>query len=150
MKPINNMKTLKESILSDVDKTLSVDNAYTKIYPTPKVRDFVKHPWGGVQVDWICPNLIQEYIDILDPRVMDFSYFSSSHKESIIGFIFVMEVLSVMLQVGSFKLRGKRIFLMAPLHHHFEQNTHEVKVVSFYIIVSSVIGLLTITFYLRG
>lgn len=39
----------------------------------------------------------------------------------IIGFIFVMEVLSVMLQVGSFKLRGKRIFLMAPLHHHFEK-----------------------------
>lgn len=81
------MRTLKESILSDVDKTLSVDNAYTKIYPTPKVRDFVKHPWGGVQVDWICPNLIQEYIDILDPRVMDFS---SSHKESIIGFRIVL------------------------------------------------------------
>ena len=39
----------------------------------------------------------------------------------VIGFIFVMEVLSVMLQVGSFKLRGKRIFLMAPLHHHFEK-----------------------------
>ena len=81
------MKTLKESILSNVDKTLSVDNAYTKIYPTPKVRDFVKHPWGGVQVDWICPNLVQEYIDILDPRVMDSS---SSHKESIIGFRIVL------------------------------------------------------------
>ena len=77
------MKTLKESILSDIDKTLSVDNAYTKIYPTPKVRDFVKHQWGGVQVDWICPNLVQEYIDILDPGVMDAG---SSHKENIIGF----------------------------------------------------------------
>jgi len=38
----------------------------------------------------------------------------------IMGGVFVMETLSVILQVGSFKLRGKRIFRMAPLHHHFE------------------------------
>lgn len=38
----------------------------------------------------------------------------------IIGGVFVMEACSVMLQVGSFKLRGKRIFRMAPIHHHFE------------------------------
>ncbi len=38
----------------------------------------------------------------------------------IMGGIFVMETLSVILQVGSFKLTGKRIFRMAPLHHHFE------------------------------
>lgn len=38
----------------------------------------------------------------------------------IIGFVFVMEAVSVILQVGSFKLRGKRIFAMAPIHHHFE------------------------------
>jgi phospho-N-acetylmuramoyl-pentapeptide-transferase len=37
-----------------------------------------------------------------------------------IGGIFVVEALSVILQVGSFKLRGKRVFRMAPLHHHFE------------------------------
>ena len=37
-----------------------------------------------------------------------------------IGSIFVLEALSVILQVGSFKLRGKRIFKMAPMHHHFE------------------------------
>ncbi len=37
-----------------------------------------------------------------------------------IGGIFVVEALSVILQVASFKLRGKRIFRMAPLHHHFE------------------------------
>lgn len=36
------------------------------------------------------------------------------------GGIFVLETLSVILQVGSFKLRGKRVFRMAPLHHHFE------------------------------
>jgi len=38
----------------------------------------------------------------------------------LIGIIFVIETLSVMLQVGSYKLRKKRIFLMAPIHHHFE------------------------------
>ena len=39
----------------------------------------------------------------------------------IMGGLFAVEALSVMLQVGSYKLRRKRIFLMAPLHHHFEQ-----------------------------
>lgn len=38
----------------------------------------------------------------------------------IMGGVFVAETVSVMLQVGSFKLRGKRIFKMAPIHHHFE------------------------------
>ncbi|GAA5194336.1 phospho-N-acetylmuramoyl-pentapeptide-transferase [Ferrimonas gelatinilytica] len=38
----------------------------------------------------------------------------------IMGGIFVVETLSVILQVGSFKTRGKRIFRMAPIHHHFE------------------------------
>jgi len=37
-----------------------------------------------------------------------------------IGGVFVIEAISVILQVGSYKLRGKRIFKMAPLHHHFE------------------------------
>ncbi|RPJ47294.1 MAG: phospho-N-acetylmuramoyl-pentapeptide-transferase [Candidatus Latescibacterota bacterium] len=39
---------------------------------------------------------------------------------ALVGGVFVIEVLSVMLQVASFRWRGKRIFLMAPLHHHFE------------------------------
>ncbi len=39
---------------------------------------------------------------------------------AIAGGVFVMEALSVILQVASFRLRGKRIFRMAPLHHHFE------------------------------
>ena len=38
----------------------------------------------------------------------------------IMGGLFVMETLSVIVQVASFKLTGKRIFRMAPLHHHFE------------------------------
>src|SRR5574344_64081 len=40
----------------------------------------------------------------------------------IMGGIFVLETISVILQVGSFKLRGKRIFKMAPIHHHFEKS----------------------------
>ncbi len=63
----------------------------------------------------------------------------------IMGGIFVAETVSVILQVGSFKLRGKRIFLMAPLHHHYEQKGwHESQViVRFWIItiVLVVIGL---------
>jgi len=38
-----------------------------------------------------------------------------------IGFVFIMETISVILQVSSFKTTGKRIFLMAPIHHHFEK-----------------------------
>ena len=49
----------------------------------------------------------------------------------IIGGIFVMETLSVVLQVGSFKLTGKRIFRMAPLHHHFELGGMKEKSVVF-------------------
>ena len=40
---------------------------------------------------------------------------------AIIGGLFVMEALSVIVQVASFKMTGKRVFRMAPIHHHFEQ-----------------------------
>jgi phospho-N-acetylmuramoyl-pentapeptide-transferase len=40
---------------------------------------------------------------------------------AIIGGLFVVETVSVIVQVASFKLTGKRVFLMAPLHHHFEK-----------------------------
>ena len=39
---------------------------------------------------------------------------------AIMGGVFIMETLSVILQVGSYKMRGKRLFNMAPIHHHFE------------------------------
>ena len=39
---------------------------------------------------------------------------------AIMAGVFVMETLSVIIQVGSYKIRGKRVFLMAPIHHHFE------------------------------
>ncbi len=62
---------------------------------------------------------------------------------AIVGGIFVMEALSVILQVSFFKLtHGKRIFLMAPFHHHFEKKGwHETKVVVRFWIVSVILGL---------
>ncbi len=62
----------------------------------------------------------------------------------IVGGIFVMEALSVMLQVGYFKMSGgRRIFLMAPFHHHFEKKGwHETKVVVRFWIVAVILGLL--------
>ncbi len=66
----------------------------------------------------------------------------------IMGGIFVMEAVSVILQVGSFKLRGKRIFRMAPIHHHYElKGWAEPKViVRFWIItiVLVLVGLATL------
>ncbi len=48
----------------------------------------------------------------------------------IVSLLFVIEAVSVILQVGSYKLRKKRIFLMAPIHHHFEKlGWSEIKVV---------------------
>lgn len=56
------MKTLKESILSDMDSTIdSVDNAYSVLYPVPTVKDFVK-TLDGNSITWQCPELIKQYI----------------------------------------------------------------------------------------
>ncbi len=66
----------------------------------------------------------------------------------VIGFVFVMEAMSVILQVASFKLTGKRIFKMSPIHHHFELlGWEESKVINrFWIIsiISAMIGLMTL------
>jgi phospho-N-acetylmuramoyl-pentapeptide-transferase len=63
-----------------------------------------------------------------------------------IGGVFVIEALSVILQVGSFKLRGKRIFKMAPLHHHFEQiGWQESKVIARFWIVGLILALFALT-----
>lgn len=60
----------------------------------------------------------------------------------IIGGVFVAEALSVMLQVGSFKLRKKRIFKMAPIHHHFELlGWHESQVIIRFWILSIMLAL---------
>jgi len=63
-----------------------------------------------------------------------------------VGGIFVLEALSVILQVGSFKLRGKRIFRMAPIHHHFElAGWSESKVIVRFWIMALVFALFALT-----
>ena len=61
----------------------------------------------------------------------------------LIGGVFVMEALSVIIQVTSFKTRGKRVFLMSPIHHHFElKGWSENKVVAVFWSVGIVFSLL--------
>ncbi|BCN93871.1 phospho-N-acetylmuramoyl-pentapeptide-transferase [Thiomicrorhabdus immobilis] len=61
----------------------------------------------------------------------------------IMGGIFVAETISVILQVGSYKLRGKRIFLMAPLHHHYEQKGwHESQVIVRFWVITIILVLI--------
>ena len=61
----------------------------------------------------------------------------------VMGGLFVVETASVILQVGSFKLRGKRIFKMAPLHHHFElKGWAEPKVIVRFWIISLILVLI--------
>jgi phospho-N-acetylmuramoyl-pentapeptide-transferase len=63
-----------------------------------------------------------------------------------IGGVFIIEAVSVVLQVGSFKLRGKRIFKMAPIHHHFEQiGWTESKIIARFWIAGLVLALFALT-----
>jgi phospho-N-acetylmuramoyl-pentapeptide-transferase len=63
-----------------------------------------------------------------------------------IGGVFVLEALSVIIQVGSFKLTGKRVFRMAPLHHHFElMGWSESKIIVRFWIVALVFALFSLT-----
>ena len=66
----------------------------------------------------------------------------------LIGLIFVIETLSVILQVGSYKTRGKKVFLMAPIHHHFEMKgwAENKIIIRFWIIaiLSNLVALLSL------
>jgi UDP-N-acetylmuramyl pentapeptide phosphotransferase/UDP-N-acetylglucosamine-1-phosphate transferase len=63
-----------------------------------------------------------------------------------VGGVFVIEALSVMLQVASFKMTGRRIFKMSPLHHHFElQGWRESKVVFRFLILAILFALLSLS-----
>ncbi len=60
----------------------------------------------------------------------------------IIGFIYLFEVISVMIQVACFKMTGKRVFKMAPIHHHFELcGWPETKVVAIFSIITAILCL---------
>jgi phospho-N-acetylmuramoyl-pentapeptide-transferase len=62
---------------------------------------------------------------------------------AIVGGLFVMETLSVIIQVASFKLTGKRVFRMAPIHHHFEKlGWSESTVVIRFWIIAVILGLI--------
>ncbi len=67
---------------------------------------------------------------------------------AIVGGLFVLETVSVIVQVVSFKLTGRRVFRMAPLHHHFEQKgwAEPTIVIRFWIIsvILALIGLATL------
>jgi len=64
----------------------------------------------------------------------------------ILGGVFVMETLSVIIQVLSFKLTGRRVFKMAPLHHHFELlGWPEPKVIVRFWIVSFLLALVALS-----
>ena len=64
----------------------------------------------------------------------------------IVGAVFVIEALSVIIQVGSFKLTGQRVFKMAPLHHHCELiGWSEPKVISRFLIIAVVFALFSLT-----
>ena len=61
----------------------------------------------------------------------------------IVGFIYFVEVLSVIIQVAYFKKTGKRVFKMAPIHHHFElSGWPETKVVAIFSIVTAILCLI--------
>jgi phospho-N-acetylmuramoyl-pentapeptide-transferase len=65
---------------------------------------------------------------------------------AIVGGIFVIETVSVIMQVASFKLTGRRIFKMAPIHHHFEvKGWAEPKVIVRFWIVGIILALLSLT-----
>lgn len=66
----------------------------------------------------------------------------------LLGLPFVITAVSVIMQVGYYKLTKKRIFKMAPLHHHFEMIYGETKVVASYIILTIAVCALVILFYL--
>ena len=58
----------------------------------------------------------------------------------IVGFVYVMETLSVIMQVTSYKMTGKRIFKMSPIHHHFEMcGWGEVKIVCVFSLVTLIL-----------
>src|SRR5436190_709903 len=65
---------------------------------------------------------------------------------AIVGGVFVLETLSVIVQVASFQTTGKRVFRMAPLHHHFElSGWSEPKVISRFVIVAIIFALFSLT-----
>jgi len=65
----------------------------------------------------------------------------------IVGFVFVLSVVSVILQVARYKTSKKRFFLMAPYHHHLQMKGHsEPRIVCIYTVATIVLGFLVLAF----
>lgn len=69
----------------------------------------------------------------------------------IVGFVYFIEALSVVIQVISFKLTGKRVFKMSPIHHHFEMcGWGEVKIVAVFSLITAIFGCFGIVSVIYG
>ncbi|MBR2030237.1 MAG: phospho-N-acetylmuramoyl-pentapeptide-transferase, partial [Clostridia bacterium] len=65
----------------------------------------------------------------------------------VVGFVFVLSVVSVVLQVVRYKISKKRFFLMAPYHHHLQMKGHsEPRIVCFYSVATILLGFLAVAF----
>jgi phospho-N-acetylmuramoyl-pentapeptide-transferase len=65
---------------------------------------------------------------------------------ALVGGVFVLEALSVIIQVASFKLTGKRVFAMAPIHHHYEKKGwSEPKIIVRFWIISILLALVALS-----
>jgi phospho-N-acetylmuramoyl-pentapeptide-transferase len=70
---------------------------------------------------------------------------------AVIGIVFFAVIMSVVIQVTSYRLRGRRIFRMTPLHHHFELvGWAEEKITLRFWIVAALAGLLGVSLFLGG
>ena len=93
-------------------------------------------------------NFITTYIFSQDHKIIAKQFLITGMFWAIIGGLFVVEALSVIIQVLYFKRTGKRVFLMAPIHHHFEKKgwAEPTIVIRFWIIavILALIGLATL------
>ena len=87
-----------------------------------------RRPWVGGALGTIALLIKQEFVLV------------------IVGGVFVMEAASVVIQVASFKTTGRRVFRMAPLHHHFELiGWSEPKVIARFVILAIIFALFSLT-----
>ncbi|MDU5273301.1 MAG: hypothetical protein E6162_08940 [Finegoldia magna] len=86
------------------------------------------------------------FIDDFMKLVMIMAMYGLSLYLIILGFVYMIEVLSVIIQMTSYKLRNKkRVFLMSPIHHHYELKGYkEQKIVSTFMVVSVITSLITL------
>jgi hypothetical protein len=106
------MKSLKESLLDDIDSTLSTKHPFKEIYPLPTVKDFEKNPYlKSHLIKWQCPELIKPYInDIIAAKSENaFSGFSGGAER-------LYDATGIECYIDNFK--GISVFLINKEGHH--------------------------------